>query len=95
LLLAGRGLLRGHVLSHDQIEAALMRRGGYDVRLFRAGRSSRRPPRPRRWWPPTGLGHPPNAVILTRGDSRTKQHLNQMHRALPLFISEPHCAASK
>src|SRR5260370_36821341 len=31
LPLAGRGLLRGHLLGHDQIEAALMRRGGYDV----------------------------------------------------------------
>jgi len=27
-------VLRGHVLSHDQIEAALMRRGGYDVRVL-------------------------------------------------------------
>jgi membrane glycosyltransferase len=32
--LAGRGLLRGHLLGHDQIEAALMRRGGYDVRVL-------------------------------------------------------------
>jgi membrane glycosyltransferase len=30
----GKGVLRGHVLSHDQIEAALMRRGGYDVRVL-------------------------------------------------------------
>ena len=30
----GNGVLRGHVLSHDQIEAALMRRGGYDVRVL-------------------------------------------------------------
>jgi membrane glycosyltransferase len=28
------GILGGHVLSHDQIEAALMRRGGYDVRVL-------------------------------------------------------------
>ena len=28
------GVLGGHVLSHDQIEAALMRRAGYDVRLL-------------------------------------------------------------
>ncbi len=28
------GLLGGHVLSHDQIEAALMRRGGYEVRVL-------------------------------------------------------------
>jgi membrane glycosyltransferase len=32
--LPGKGVLRGHVLSHDQIEAALMRRGGYDVRVL-------------------------------------------------------------
>jgi membrane glycosyltransferase len=32
--LPGKGILRGHVLSHDQIEAALMRRGGYDVRVL-------------------------------------------------------------
>jgi membrane glycosyltransferase len=28
------GVLGGHVLSHDQIEAALMRRAGYDVRVL-------------------------------------------------------------
>jgi membrane glycosyltransferase len=33
-MLPGKGVLRGHVLSHDQIEAALMRRGGYDVRVL-------------------------------------------------------------
>ena len=33
-VLPGKGLLRGHVLSHDQIEAALMRRAGYDVRVL-------------------------------------------------------------
>ena len=32
--LPGKGVLRGHVLSHDQIEAALMRRAGYDVRVL-------------------------------------------------------------
>jgi len=30
----GKGVLRGHVLSHDQVEAALMRRAGYDVRVL-------------------------------------------------------------
>ncbi|MGD9880267.1 MAG: glycosyltransferase family 2 protein, partial [Reyranella sp.] len=30
----GKGILRGHVLSHDQIEAAMMRRAGYDVRVL-------------------------------------------------------------
>jgi membrane glycosyltransferase len=33
-VLPGKGVLRGHVLSHDQIEAALMRRAGYDVRVL-------------------------------------------------------------
>jgi membrane glycosyltransferase len=32
--LPGDGVLRGHVLSHDQIEAALMRRSGYEVRVL-------------------------------------------------------------
>jgi membrane glycosyltransferase len=32
--LAGTGILSGDVLSHDQIEAALMRRAGYDVRVL-------------------------------------------------------------
>jgi membrane glycosyltransferase len=32
--LPGRGILSGHVLSHDQIEAALMRRAGYEVRVL-------------------------------------------------------------
>ncbi len=32
--LPGKGVLRGHVLSHDQVEAALMRRAGYDVRVL-------------------------------------------------------------
>ena len=33
-LLAGTGPLSGHVLSHDQVEATLMRRGGYEVRVW-------------------------------------------------------------
>ena len=33
-LLPGRPPLGGHVLSHDQIEAALMRRAGYEVRVW-------------------------------------------------------------
>ena len=32
--LPGDGVLAGHVLSHDQIEAALMRRAGYEVRVL-------------------------------------------------------------
>jgi membrane glycosyltransferase len=33
-LLPGSGPLSGHVLSHDQIEAVLMRRAGYEVRVL-------------------------------------------------------------
>ena len=33
-VLPGDGPLGGHVLSHDQVEAALMRRAGYDVRVL-------------------------------------------------------------
>ncbi|MEM9198368.1 MAG: glucans biosynthesis glucosyltransferase MdoH, partial [Pseudomonadota bacterium] len=33
-VLPGRGPLAGHILSHDQLEAALMRRAGYEVRVL-------------------------------------------------------------
>jgi membrane glycosyltransferase len=33
-LLPGEGPLSGHILSHDQVEAALMRRAGYEVRVL-------------------------------------------------------------
>jgi membrane glycosyltransferase len=33
-LLPGDGPLSGHILSHDQVEAALMRRAGYEVRVL-------------------------------------------------------------
>ena len=33
-LLPGNGPLSGHALSHDQVEAALMRRAGYEVRVM-------------------------------------------------------------
>jgi membrane glycosyltransferase len=55
--LPGRGILRGHVLSHDQIEAALMRRAGYDVRVL----------------PEEDLGweeNPPTLVEFIRRDQR-------------------------
>ncbi len=47
-MLPGDGVLDGHVLSHDQIEAVLMRRAGYDVRVLpeedaRAWSRTRRP----------------------------------------------------
>jgi membrane glycosyltransferase len=58
--LPGRGVLRGHVLSHDQIEAALMRRGGYDVRVL----------------PEEDLGweeNPPTLIEFIRRDQRWMQ----------------------
>jgi membrane glycosyltransferase len=33
-VLPGNGPLSGHILSHDQVEAALMRRAGYEVRVL-------------------------------------------------------------
>ncbi|MGB0505761.1 MAG: glucans biosynthesis glucosyltransferase MdoH [Pikeienuella sp.] len=33
-VLSGKGPLSGHILSHDQVEAALMRRAGYEVRVL-------------------------------------------------------------
>ena len=58
--LPGAGVLRGHVLSHDQIEAALMRRGGYDVRVL----------------PEENLGweeNPPTLIEFIRRDQRWLQ----------------------
>lgn len=58
--LRGRGILRGPVLSHDQIEAALMRRAGYDVRVL----------------PEEDLGweeNPPTLVEFIRRDQRWLQ----------------------
>ncbi len=44
--LPGRAPLGGHVLSHDQVEAVLMRRGGYEVRVLpmEAGSFEENPP---------------------------------------------------
>ena len=58
--LAGKGILSGHILSHDQIEAALMRRAGYDVRVL----------------PEEDLGweeNPPTLIEFLRRDQRWLQ----------------------
>jgi membrane glycosyltransferase len=58
--LGGTGLLSGHILSHDQIEAALMRRAGYDVRVL----------------PEEDLGweeNPPTLIEFLRRDQRWLQ----------------------
>src|SRR5882672_6088331 len=59
-MIPGKGVLRGHVLSHDQIEAALMRRGGYEVRVL----------------PEENLGweeNPPTLIEFLRRDQRWLQ----------------------
>lgn len=40
-VLPGRGPLSGHILSHDQLEAAMMRRAGYEVRVMAEESDSR------------------------------------------------------
>ncbi len=58
--LTGKGILSGHILSHDQIEAALMRRGGYEVRVL----------------PEEDLGweeNPPTLIEFLRRDQRWLQ----------------------
>src|SRR5262249_59662575 len=52
-LLAEGALVKGHVLSHDQIEAVLVRRAGYGVRVLAGGGSSLEQESP----PPGGI-HP-------------------------------------
>ena len=58
--LTGKGILSGHILSHDQIEAAFMRRAGYDVRVL----------------PEEDLGweeNPPTLIEFIRRDQRWLQ----------------------
>jgi membrane glycosyltransferase len=58
--LPGKGILSGHVLSHDQVEAALMRRAGYEVRVL----------------PEEDLGweeNPPTLIEFLRRDQRWLQ----------------------
>ncbi|MBV8186152.1 MAG: glucans biosynthesis glucosyltransferase MdoH [Alphaproteobacteria bacterium] len=58
--LVGKGMLSGHILSHDQLEAALMRRAGYEVRVL----------------PEEDLGweeNPPTLIEFLRRDQRWLQ----------------------
>jgi membrane glycosyltransferase len=69
--LAGSGPLSGPVLSHDQVEAALMRRAGYEVRVL----------------PQEGLSweeNPPTLMEFTRRDLRWCQGNMQYWRLLTL-----------
>jgi membrane glycosyltransferase len=69
--LPGKGPLAGPVLSHDQVEAALMRRAGYEVRVL----------------PQEGWGweeNPPTLMEFTRRDLRWCQGNMQYWRLLTL-----------
>jgi membrane glycosyltransferase len=68
---SGTGVLGGHILSHDQIEAALMRRAGYEVRVL----------------PDDGLGweeNPPTLPEFIRRDLRWCQGNMQYWRFLTM-----------
>jgi membrane glycosyltransferase len=70
-VLPGDGPLSGHVLSHDQVEAALMRRAGYEVRVL----------------PVEGLSweeNPPTLMEFSRRDLRWLQGNMQYWRLLSL-----------
>jgi membrane glycosyltransferase len=75
-VLPGNGPLAGHVLSHDQVEAALMRRAGYDVRVL----------------PEEGLSfeeNPPTLLEFQRRDLRWLHGNMQYWQLLNLPALEP------
>jgi len=70
-MLPGNGPLSGHILSHDQIEAAMMRRAGYEVRVL----------------PLEGLSweeNPPTLMEFSRRDLRWCQGNMQYWRLLAM-----------
>jgi membrane glycosyltransferase len=70
-MLPGKGPLAGHVLSHDQVEAVLMRRAGYEVRVL----------------PQEGFSweeNPPTLMEFTRRDLRWCQGNMQYWQLLTL-----------
>ncbi|MDK9698325.1 MAG: glucans biosynthesis glucosyltransferase MdoH [Siculibacillus sp.] len=69
--LPGNGPLAGHVLSHDQIEAALMRRAGYEVRVLPEEMDSYEE-------------NPPHLTEFTRRDLRWCQGNMQYRRLITL-----------
>ena len=69
--LPGKGPLSGHILSHDQVEAALMRRAGYEVRVLPTEGGS---------WE----DNPPTLFDFTRRDLRWCQGNMQYWRLLGL-----------
>lgn len=70
-VLPGKGPLAGHVLSHDQIEAVLMRRAGYEVRVLPEEMDSFEE-------------NPPHLTEFTRRDLRWCQGNMQYWRLLAL-----------
>jgi membrane glycosyltransferase len=75
-VLPGRGPLSGHVLSHDQIEAALIRRAGYEVRVIPAEGES---------WE----DNPPTLMDFTKRDLRWCQGNMQYLRLLGIRGLQP------
>ncbi len=74
--LPGKGSLSGHILSHDQVEAALMRRAGYEVRVLPTEGGS---------WE----DNPPTLFDFTRRDLRWCQGNMQYWRLLGLKGLKP------
>src|SRR5690242_7700143 len=75
-VLSGNGPLSGHILSHDQVEAALMRSAGYEVRVL----------------PIDGVSweeNPPTLVEFSRRDLRWCQGNMQYWRLLSLPDLKP------
>ncbi|MEX5727776.1 membrane glycosyltransferase [Rhodovulum iodosum] len=70
-VLPGRGPLSGHILSHDQVEAVLMRRAGYEVRVLAEESESHEE-------------NPPSLVDFIRRDLRWCQGNMQYFRLLGL-----------
>jgi membrane glycosyltransferase len=75
-ILSGNGPLSGHILSHDQVEAAMMRRAGYEVRVL----------------PIEGMSweeNPPTLMEFSRRDLRWCQGNMQYWRLLGLRGLKP------
>ena len=86
-ILPGKPPLGGHVLSHDQVEATLMRRAGYEVRVLPEERGS---------WeenPPTMLEFSPARPALVPGQHAVLEAARPAgplsHEPLPARLGDP------